>query len=642
MSKTQCCQALYFVALLLFGSVSLAQEEAHSHSDSKGQKMEHMLHELLHNENPYFFDSDSAKILLAWTETQEGVYYEASSNYLRLHYSPLWKSSMYETIVSGNSFATKCDVLPYHIQVGGLNALRQFLQSAGRHEEGLGLTIRVCELREQMGGVKCCFELGKVYYDLKQYEQAISKYLLNAEFFRANGNELMESSAYNDIGSCYEELSQSDSAVWAYNKALQILKEGPSDHYRQYFSDIIRWNQLEAQHQELNLPEHQVLIQRVIRNAYVANETPWITKGYKYFAQLNYDAGKLHLAIAYCDSAIDLLSTLLANSETPAFLELKGRSMLLLGEKEGAKQVFLRSQNLKDSLELASSEIRGSVAAAFYESKEKEKEVARFSQEAKAANLIAEQERRNIRNVSLAALAISVLAFILGFLVIKLRRAQKVERSQRSALEQSLKDKEVLLKEIHHRVKNNLQVISSLLDLQTLKMEDGTAKSALEEGKSRVQSIAILHHQLYQHDDLVQVDLKTFSDELFKQVLGVFKKPNQQVEVSLDISQTLIDIDTAVPFGLILNELFTNSFKYAFNDGKPGRIEMRVEQQRDSTSGKPKNIFVYRDSGPGLPSNIELSSANTLGLRLIATLSEQFKGTSSYQYNNGAEFSITF
>jgi two-component sensor histidine kinase len=238
-------------------------------------------------------------------------------------------------------------------------------------------------------------------------------------------------------------------------------------------------------------------------------------------------------------------------------------------------------------------------------------------------------------------LAISLLAFILGFLVIKLRRAQKVEKLQRSELEQSLKDKEVLLKEIHHRVKNNLQVISSLLDLQTLKMDDGTAKSALEEGKSRVQSIAILHHQLYQHDDLVQVDLKAFSDELFKQVLGVFKKPDQQVEISIDINQTMLDIDTAVPLGLILNELFTNSFKYAFSNGKPGTIEIRVEQI-GTTSGKAKNVLVYRDNGPGLPANLDIFTAKSLGLKLISTLSEQFKGSSAYRYNNGAEFSITF
>jgi two-component sensor histidine kinase len=644
MYKTRCFQAFYFVFFLLFGRFSLAQE-VHSHADLTDQKMEHLLHSMLNNDVIYPLDIDSAKILLSWAEKQEGSYYEASANYIRLIY--LRTSSLYETIVTGNNFAIECDLLPDRIQAWGLGTLLLQLQSTGRHEEILGLVVRICELRERMEGDKCCLELGKVYYDLKQYEQAISQFLINADYYRSKGDSLMVSSSYNNIGSCFDQQSKPDSAAWAYTKALKILGETSTpkawnDSYSAYFANIIRWDLLETQQKDISSPQHQAMIKDIIRGAYRANEEHWVTKGYGYFAQLHYDAENLDLTMTYCDSAIAILTKESRSSGVPKFLDIKGRTMLLMGDKNGAKQVFLKSQNLKDSLDLVNSEIQGTVAAAFYESKEKEKEVARYSEEAKAAALAADQQRKNNRNVIIGALAISVLAFMLVILVFKLRRTQKVERLQQLILEQSLKDKEVLLKEIHHRVKNNLQVISSLLDLQTLKMEDGTAKSALEEGKSRVQSIAILHHQLYQHDDLVQVDLKTFSEELFKQVLSVFKKPEQQVEVSWKIETTMIDIDMAVPIGLIMNELFTNSFKYAFNDGDAGRIEMRLEKQTMTDSDDVKHTLVYCDSGPGLPADLELSSAKSLGLKLISKLSAQFKGTSSYRYNNGAEFSITF
>lgn len=210
-------------------------------------------------------------------------------------------------------------------------------------------------------------------------------------------------------------------------------------------------------------------------------------------------------------------------------------------------------------------------------------------------------------------------------------------------LQTALGQKDELLKEIHHRVKNNLQVISSLLELQSMRLtDDSEAKVAIEEGQSRVQSIAILHHQLYQHEDLSKVELNTFTNELFRQIAGVFKKHEQELHVDINIPQMFFDIDTAVPLGLILNELFTNSFKYAHPVSKNGYANPLKILITLLTEDSNNIVLIYKDNGVGLPDDFVFEKANSLGLRIISRLSKQIKGSCVYEYDNGAKFSIRF
>ena len=219
----------------------------------------------------------------------------------------------------------------------------------------------------------------------------------------------------------------------------------------------------------------------------------------------------------------------------------------------------------------------------------------------------------------------------------KLVLQNEVILKQRSELEQSLGEKEILLKEIHHRVKNNLTVISSLLELQSSGMEDETAKAAIAVGQNRVSSIALIHQRLYQHENLEAIELQGFLQDLFRQVSSIFKRPGTQVQMENDVQETLLDIDTAVPLGLIMNELLTNSFKYAFNDLKEGRIKIGL-QQHDTGNF----ILTYADNGPGISEGINIKNISSLGLRLIQRLSRQLGGNAVYKYCNGSTFTICF
>lgn len=207
------------------------------------------------------------------------------------------------------------------------------------------------------------------------------------------------------------------------------------------------------------------------------------------------------------------------------------------------------------------------------------------------------------------------------------RTRQLKERSDE--LDLSLQQKEVLLKEIHHRVKNNLTVISSLLELQSDNVTDELSKSTLLQGTNRVRSIALIHQRLYQHEDFAAIELHGFANDLYRQIASVLKNTNQQNIFTNNIAETQVDIDTAVPIGLILNELMTNSFKYAFTINAIGEMVIGLEE-----IGKHEFMLVYKDNGPGLPKGFDLDNSPSLGMRLIHRLAYQLSGKVFFEKNN--------
>jgi two-component sensor histidine kinase/ligand-binding sensor domain-containing protein len=217
---------------------------------------------------------------------------------------------------------------------------------------------------------------------------------------------------------------------------------------------------------------------------------------------------------------------------------------------------------------------------------------------------------------------------------------QRTVEKRTAQLSDALGEKEALLKEMHHRVKNNLEVISSLLMLQTKSMTDTKAKAALAEGQSRVQSIALIHHKLYKTNDLSTIEIKDFASDLFKQVKDVFDNPDQQIKFEISGDHAQINTDTAVPLGLILNELFTNSFKYGLTQGKVNIFSLQVNKYH-----KNENVqyeLIYRDSGPGLPSGVRMEEKDSLGMKIIHLLIKQLNGSIHYFNKGGAVFEISF
>lgn len=214
---------------------------------------------------------------------------------------------------------------------------------------------------------------------------------------------------------------------------------------------------------------------------------------------------------------------------------------------------------------------------------------------------------------------------------------EKTVSERTEQLKISLGEKEVLLKEIHHRVKNNLQVIVSLLDMQQKKIDSPVLQQSFTEAKTNVRSISLIHENLYRNENLSGVDVNSFVNDLVKQVSTVFNTAKKQIDFICNIDPMQLDIDTTVPLGLILNELLTNSFKYAFNKVERMKISVAIHKTGDESFE-----LVYTDNGPGLPEDFDLKKTKTMGINLVKDLSRQIGGHMNYKYENGSCFTIKF
>jgi len=203
-------------------------------------------------------------------------------------------------------------------------------------------------------------------------------------------------------------------------------------------------------------------------------------------------------------------------------------------------------------------------------------------------------------------------------------------------IESSLKEKEYLLKEIHHRVKNNLQVISSLLSMQARKTDDPKVKDTLTDSQNRVKSIALVHEKLYQSKSLDRIEYGDYLSKIIQYLFESFNVNPGQITWKANAKDVYVSIDQAVPCSLIINEMITNSIKYAFPQGRKGEITISF------TLEDHHYILDYRDNGVGVPPGANLERAGSLGMQLINGLTRQLDGTLAIDTSAGVHYTIIF
>ena len=244
--------------------------------------------------------------------------------------------------------------------------------------------------------------------------------------------------------------------------------------------------------------------------------------------------------------------------------------------------------------------------------------------------------------IILCALVLSA-AFIIYFRM-KQKRLMKNKQMLEStvynrtiSLKNVIEQRELLIKEIHHRVRNNLQTISGLLQLQKGTLKDEHLLAVLNEGQSRINSIALIHQSLYQTDDLVSIDFKPFLVELANKISELFDSYKREFVLDIEMDDMQFNVDTSIPLGLILNELLTNSLKYAFDANGLVHVSIAIREM------SPLNFeLIYSDNGPGLSEQINLEKPSTLGLRLIKGLAGQLRGKIDYSFLEKSTFHISF
>jgi PAS domain S-box-containing protein len=202
---------------------------------------------------------------------------------------------------------------------------------------------------------------------------------------------------------------------------------------------------------------------------------------------------------------------------------------------------------------------------------------------------------------------------------------------------EALREKDVLLREIHHRVKNNMQVISSLLSLQSQRFLDAEVREAFRESQDRIRSMALVHEKLYQTRNLSRIDFSDYVKSLTSSLLRTYQTDASRIALKLDLDRTSLDINAAIPCGLILNELVLNALKHAFPGERKGEITVELHENEGGTIR-----LTVRDNGVGFPEGVDIEHTDTLGLQIVALLAGQLDGRIEVRRDGGTAFSLSF
>ncbi|WP_151996617.1 MULTISPECIES: tetratricopeptide repeat protein [unclassified Imperialibacter] len=441
--------------------------------------------------------------------------------------------------------------------------------------------------------------IGLAYMNLKEYDSARSYYRRSVAGLKEDDNLRGFGAFYNNMGVTYDENLQFDSALYYYTQSLRV-KSRSGDKYG------------------VSSTNHNLAV--------------------------NYRRG------GFPEKAIPHERASIALAKQYKFLELRMKSTDGLRESFAATNQIdsayfytLVWKELSDSLQRIERGETVMELEAKYESEKKDKELA-LNQATLAQQQSSLRSEARLRYLLLGGLVLLTVFLVYAY------RSERVKSKSNTLLQQknqeieekslelarSLGEKEALLKEIHHRVKNNLQVISSILNMQSRTTASPEMISAIQEGQSRVKAMALIHQKLYQTEKLSEIDFREYAEELVQYLSTVFSQSGQAGIVNkVTGSNIKLDIDLAIPLGLILNELISNAYKYAFEGMLGGEISIELTRTADG-----QLQLAVGDNGNGLPHDFSIDKVKSLGLKLVNILTRQLNGQLSFHSVKGAHFSI--
>ncbi len=480
------------------------------------------------------------------------------------------------------------------------------------------------EINHVAGQASVANNLGIIAQNQKDFSQALAHYRRSLELKREMADRFQIAISLNNIGTLYKEHGQLDSARYYHNRSLR-LKEEIGDLRGQAIS-LNNLGELAILggdfHRGLELNERALALETADPHTR---------------AMARIFMGKAHMGLGQQKEAERWLLDATRLSEEIGELQVQYDAKYLLYKllkdkrPASALQFFEQASTIKDSLfneENTKALTRLEMEYAFEkEQAAKDQEIALLNSE----NRLAELQLKTARRRNLAFGAAIVLFALVSLVLYRLFRRIKF---QNKIIASTLDERETLLKEIHHRVKNNLQVISSLLNLQSRNLSDESAVAALQEGQNRVRSMALIHQNLYQDDHLFGVSTKEYVEKL---CAGLFKSYNietEKVRMEMDIDDITLDVDHVIPLGLIINELVSNALKYAFADLESGIVSISLQK-------KDEGLHLHvSDNGIGLPKSFFLQETKSLGFRLIKAFAAKLGAELNFAGENGTAVSI--
>ncbi len=359
----------------------------------------------------------------------------------------------------------------------------------------------------------------------------------------------------------------------------------------------------------------------------------------------NFKRAVCYLALKNADKAIELLSNLeetyrkdFPKKDQADLYEQLANAYQLKGDFELANDYFRITLKYRKDLDVKNDRKIVNEFINFFEKEEdqlnhKIQNLRNVQEKEKLELQIEGESEKKIWIYTL--FLVSIVCLILVILVIS--SAYRRNKRTNVELSESIDENKILFKEVHHRVKNNFQIISSLLNLQHGIEEDERGKKVLTDAQGRIQSMSLVHEMLYRKSDVKKIDFDQYAGELVDSIIKSFTKEDAMIEYSVKDANCSFDLEVAVPLGLILNEAITNAVKYAFNDLKIGKIDISLDQKNEN-----EYQLVIRDNGAGIPEEYINGNKETLGVELINILSEQLGGKANFKNEEGAVITIEF
>lgn len=557
------------------------------------------------------------------------------------------------------------------LYLGSANVKSGLLGLMGRTEEGLKVintAFAFSREKKLLSFEKTyAYRKGMLYTQTSHKDSAIYYLLINKDL--SIGSSFMSTLT---IGQVYSDIGDKKLAKKYLQEALDLVRDNQrAMDYLYVLSTVISryeaWNDFEmvaklreeyltfkinrgdnidkileiSEHAHVNLPtvdlDKQIeKLKNVFNASKRANNNLTTSQSVYKLNQLLNSTGKFQESSIFLEDGISAAKAfgnvgLLFNLEQIAYVTYKN-----LNDIDRALVHFELASELKDSLRKDAVVESSKLLAVKYETEKNEAEIAllKSEDEIKSLQLTQASQTRNwlIFGLLGALLAVSGLAYLYR---LNQKRKQELE-AKNNIIEAALEEKNILLREIHHRVKNNLQVISSILNLQSHYISDVVALKAINEGKNRVSSMALIHQNLYQDNNVTSISAKEYFSELIASLYESYDIGEGDIELKLEVDDMYIDVDTMVPLGLVVNELVSNALKHAFDQGQDDRsLTVMLRQMEDSI------ILKVKDNGRGT-SLEEFTSSKSFGNKLIQAFKQKLKADLSILNEDGTEITFEF
>lgn len=526
--------------------------------------------------------------------------------------------------------------------------------------------------RDSVGIANAAFSLAILSQLQGNNIAAIDQYLEVERMFKSLGDERRLSRLYNNLGSIYRKTEQFDAAVQVYENSLEIKKKlndargilntsinlallySFSGRYEDATSLSLK-NLDYARQSGDRLNETSILINLGMVYTKESNHvTKDLNKGLNYLLEAErllkestplalkiecwanlagaYQSMGNHTLTSGYLKKIEMVLDQLSPDARISYFDLKTNEQLVKGnykvafdflKKQTAEQNNLTSDKLKERAQ--ELEVR-------YETEKKERQIIQLELAEQKAIVDREQSawQRNFLAAMVLGLLIIVFLVFLQFRQKQISNTLLTERNQ--AIGHALTERETLLKEIHHRVKNNLQIISSLLSLQSKNVVDEAAQNAVNESRNRVKSMSLIHEQLYTEENVAGVAMFSYIEHLVQSLASSYGVNRDKIELNVQADPFILDVDSAIPIGLILNELVSNSLKYAFPNGQSGSVTVLLKKEGDELK------LSVLDNGVGM--NDENKIKNSFGLSLVNSLMRKLKAEMNIFNEGGTQVEL--